>query len=231
MRPVIFADIREERSGIPSILEKNGIRVKLIQMSVGDYSLPGDVVIERKTSSDFVSSILDGRLFDQAKRLSSACRNPAFIIESSLSEVFKHFQNRNAFWGALAALSFGFRIHLFWTSDQQGTAELLETLAKRAAKEKKGEAATRPKPRLETLAEKQLYVLSSVPGIGRKYAERLLSSLGTLKAVFSANPSELSRAAGIPPAKALELYELFNSKYEKSKLDEQCGLDEFDEGS
>lgn len=229
MKPVIFADLREEKSGIPQLLEKNGVRVKLVQMDVGDYSLPGDIIVERKTSSDFTSSILDGRLFDQAKRLSSVCKNPTMIIESALSDVFKHFENKSSIWGALAALSFSFKIHIFWTSDRSETAELLATLAKRSMKERKGVAIVRPKPRLETLAEKQLYVLSSVPGIGSKYAERLLSSLGTLKAVFSATPLELSRAADIPTAKALKIYEFFNARYEKSKAGGQSLLDKFDE--
>ncbi len=44
------------------------------------------LLIERKTASDFLSSLSDGRLFDQAKRLSESCKFPLLVITGLFSE-------------------------------------------------------------------------------------------------------------------------------------------------
>ncbi|MDI6751930.1 MAG: ERCC4 domain-containing protein [bacterium] len=65
----IRMDFREERSGIWKILtERFEIEVVKDRLLVGDYLIK-DIVVERKTASDFVQSIIDGRLFIQAKRM------------------------------------------------------------------------------------------------------------------------------------------------------------------
>ncbi|HDD56756.1 MAG TPA: hypothetical protein ENG18_01900, partial [Nitrososphaeria archaeon] len=45
---VIVVDKREERSGIPSLLRELGISVRYEMLEVGDYLLPGDILVERK---------------------------------------------------------------------------------------------------------------------------------------------------------------------------------------
>ena len=45
-------------------IEEYSIDVKINSMAVGDYQVSDEVVIERKTAGDFVSSIIDKRLFE-----------------------------------------------------------------------------------------------------------------------------------------------------------------------
>ncbi|ESQ26267.1 MAG: hypothetical protein OSP8Acid_05480 [uncultured Acidilobus sp. OSP8] len=54
----VYADVREEASGLPSLLEQLGVLVVRKQLSEGDYVIPEDTVIERKSASDFISSLL-----------------------------------------------------------------------------------------------------------------------------------------------------------------------------
>ncbi|PIQ27589.1 MAG: hypothetical protein COW63_15565 [Bacteroidetes bacterium CG18_big_fil_WC_8_21_14_2_50_41_14] len=58
MNLTIIADNRERASGILVLLAEKGVRVMMKQMAVGDYMIDGDMVIERKKSTDFVQSIL-----------------------------------------------------------------------------------------------------------------------------------------------------------------------------
>ena len=58
MNLTIIADNRERASGILVLLAEKGVRVMMRQMAVGDYMIDGDMVIERKKSTDFVQSIL-----------------------------------------------------------------------------------------------------------------------------------------------------------------------------
>ncbi|MEM1868772.1 MAG: ERCC4 domain-containing protein, partial [Acidilobaceae archaeon] len=64
----IYVDYREENSGIPGILESLGLIVIREYLEIGDYIIPGDIIIERKTAEDYINSLYDGRLFDQISR-------------------------------------------------------------------------------------------------------------------------------------------------------------------
>ncbi|MHA1968835.1 MAG: DEAD/DEAH box helicase family protein, partial [Candidatus Hodarchaeales archaeon] len=66
VEPLIIVDTRESASRIPKLLKQNGARLKSAELDVGDYVLSDRVVVERKSYSDFVTSILDGRLFQPA---------------------------------------------------------------------------------------------------------------------------------------------------------------------
>lgn len=63
----IEVDYREKPSGIIDILRsRNGIRVEEKRLSVGDYRINDHITVERKTTRNFIISIIDGRLFSQA---------------------------------------------------------------------------------------------------------------------------------------------------------------------
>ena len=47
----------------------------------GDILIDGDILIERKTSRDLLTSIIDGRLFKQCQRMRDAEIKPLLLIE------------------------------------------------------------------------------------------------------------------------------------------------------
>lgn len=66
----IKVDFRERPSGIMEILRKmDGVRLEEKKLSVGDYQINDHIFVERKTTKDFIVSLIDGRLFSQASRL------------------------------------------------------------------------------------------------------------------------------------------------------------------
>ena len=68
-------------------LEKfDGITVKIEHLALGDYCIDGAVLIERKTATDFAQSLIDGRLFGQAGRMTTSNLRPAYIIEGTSAE-------------------------------------------------------------------------------------------------------------------------------------------------
>ena len=76
----VFADYREKE--VIEHLKKLDLIVNDMDLEVGDFVLSDNrVVIERKTHSDFISSIIDGRLFEQAKTMKENFTNPIIIIE------------------------------------------------------------------------------------------------------------------------------------------------------
>ena len=145
LRPgVVVVDKREEKSGVPEHLLELGVSVRLEFLEVGDYLLPGDVLVERKTARDFLSSLIDGRLFEQAANLASSSENPTLIIEGDLSEALERFGRGEAFWGALASLGYDFKLTLLYTPGSMETAELLAAISKRK-REKREEVYLKPR--------------------------------------------------------------------------------------
>jgi len=57
-KSIILIDNREKDSGIPNILKERNIPILFENLEIGDYII-GDLIIERKTSKDFIASIFD----------------------------------------------------------------------------------------------------------------------------------------------------------------------------
>jgi len=61
---VILIDNREKDSGIPELLKEKGIPILFENLEIGDYII-GDLIIERKTSKDFIASVLMEEFFNK----------------------------------------------------------------------------------------------------------------------------------------------------------------------
>ena len=83
MKISIIADNREKESGIPDMLTAKKVNIIFRQLFVGDYHINDHIVIERKTSVDFVQSIIDGRLFSQCAKLRKSSAVPLIIVEGN----------------------------------------------------------------------------------------------------------------------------------------------------
>jgi DNA excision repair protein ERCC-4 len=220
---LVVADERERASGVPHELESLGVRVEYRVLDVGDY-LTGDYAVERKSVRDFISSVFDGRLFDQAYRLGKSYENVLLIVEGDSNERLEKLKNPGWFWGGLASALLDYEMKCFFTPDTKQTALLIHTLGQRAEKErKKGERDAPPlfvrKPRSGELDRVQVSIVSSLPGVGPKIAEQLLGHFGTIRRVFEASTTEMAVGAGIGRSKALGLRKMLDADYKgKRKL-------------
>jgi len=61
----ILADIHERDSGIAQGLRSLGWTVQETTLEAGDYVIGATVGVERKTVTDFATSLKNGRLFQQ----------------------------------------------------------------------------------------------------------------------------------------------------------------------
>jgi len=89
----IFVDHREKGSKVIKELIDVGANVKLEQLHVADFLLSSRAAVEFKTVSDFVDSIVDGRLLEQIKLLKQNYERPLMIIEG----IENIYSQRNAF--------------------------------------------------------------------------------------------------------------------------------------
>lgn len=80
----VIADDRESKSEVIQFLsEMKNVSVGIKRLSLGDYLVDNRLVFERKTLVDFARSIVDGRLFRQAIRLSGAKYKSVLILEGT----------------------------------------------------------------------------------------------------------------------------------------------------
>src|SRR5580692_10811068 len=122
----VVVDDRERPSGVVPELEKLGrVVVKIEHLSLGDYCIDGAVLIERKTAADFAQSLMEGRLFSQAARISSSPFRPAYIIEGTSTEWAGLGVSREALQGALVTLMLIFDVPVFRSSDPAESARLI----------------------------------------------------------------------------------------------------------
>lgn len=86
--PRVVVDVREFRSALPSLLHGNNMIVIPCQLTVGDYILTPDICVERKSIRDLISSLKNGRLYNQAETMLQYYKNPLLLIEFDQNKSF-----------------------------------------------------------------------------------------------------------------------------------------------
>ena len=211
----IVADQRELDSTIARDLSKrDGIETRLETLAVGDYVLSDRVVVERKSVDDFLDTLLgeDRSMFEQ---VGDAVRNyarPVVIVEGE-NLYGKRNVHPNAIRGALASLAVDFGASVLFTEDEQGTANLLDVIARREQEESDREVRVHGEKSNKTLDEQQEYVVSSVAEVGPVTARALLESFGSVEAVVTAGEQELQEVEGVGPVTAQRVREVVGSEY------------------
>ncbi|ADY00503.1 ERCC4 domain protein [Vulcanisaeta moutnovskia 768-28] len=146
------------------------------KLDIGDYVLPNNMGIERKKAMDFISSIVDGRLFEQSKELLHAFNRAYVIVEGDLWRALNRRNvHKHSVLGALGTL-IDMGIRVLYTPDEEGTAYVMKSLVERIGNKS---IKSIPIKRGETIRDTQIQFLSSLPGIGPKRAEALLRAFGT----------------------------------------------------
>lgn len=211
-RPIIYTDHREGRL-ISALFEKEA-EIREMQLKVGDFLLSERCCIERKTSDDFLQSMIDGRLFSQLKNLAEQFDRPLLIIEGNNLFGLRQI-HPNAIKGALNSILLDFRIPIIWTKDFNETADILVSLAKREQDENKKPISIKGNIRTETLQDWQQGIIARFPSVDTVLAKRLLSSLGSVKKVVNASELELQSVEGIGKEKAKKIKEIVDAEYKE----------------
>ena len=186
------------------------------RLEVGDVIINGEVVIERKTSGDFVSSLLDGRLFGQIKAMNENFERPLIIIEGSSNEMFGLRNiHRNALLGLQVSIALKSRIPVMFSKDITETANIIKIIVKQI--ENPAEQKLRIKKPQMTEQEEQQFIIEGLPLIGPKTARSLLEKFGSVKGVLTASVEELQEVDKIGKKKAENIVELLEKKYKKKK--------------
>lgn len=209
--PVVFADTREGNSKVIRHLSEMEIDVKVQAMAVGDYQVSDEVVIERKTAKDFVDSIVDKRLFKQARSLMEEFKRPLIILEGD--DLYNGMINPNAIRGSIASIALDFGISIIPTRNAQDTAAMIKRIAIREQSGEKTPIQIRTDKKPVNLWEQQLFIIESLPNIGPVNAKNLLGHFGTVANIINASESQLQEVEGIGKKTAANIRKVVDSKY------------------
>lgn len=209
--PVVFADTREGNSKVIRHLSEMEIDVKVQAMAVGDYQVSDEVVIERKTAKDFVDSIVDKRLFKQARSLMEEFKRPLIILEGD--DLYNGMINPNAIRGSIASIALDFGISIIPTRNAQDTAAMIKRIAIREQSDEKTPIQIRTDKKPVNLWEQQLFIIESLPNIGPVNAKNLLEHFGTVANIINASESQLQEVEGIGKKTAANIRKVVDSKY------------------
>ena len=123
----VILDHREASSTLSAYLSSLGMSVRFENLETGDILLTKDILIERKTSRDLLTSIIDQRLFKQCQRMRQSSNQPILLIE--LGEIGNSI-HPNAVLGALAHVSLDLGVPILTTKDSMESAHLIYLIAK-----------------------------------------------------------------------------------------------------
>jgi len=181
----VIIDHRENK--LKSILDKkkDSITYESQQLDIADIVISSDVAIERKEGFDFVSSIMDNRLFEQLLRLKDTYQSPILILEGLNDNVFENTGMKiSSIYGALSFISYKLGISVIPTRNLEDTAIVIERIAYREQVKDNMPLLSRKAPKELSKKERRTFIIEGLVDIGPKKAKTLIDKYKTPHLVF-----------------------------------------------
>jgi DNA excision repair protein ERCC-4 len=229
--PRVVVDVREFRSSLPSLLHGRSMVIVPCMLTVGDYVLSPNIVVERKSVGDLISSFKDGRLYNQCETMFAHYKSPMLLIEfdqnksftlepfadfsGSISSVSPTNAGASDLQSKIVLLTLAFpKLRIIWSSSPYETAEIFERL-KAQEDEPDPIAAVQAGLDRETMgAEEQAFntepqeMLAVVPGITPKNITNLTLETENIREVANMTVEELEPLVGREAAR--QIHGFFN---------------------
>ena len=202
----IVIDYREKNSLVASHLIKLNFEIEFKELKVADYIVRG-VAVERKTVSDFISSMINKRLLKQIEELQQY-KKKLLIIEGIEEQEFypeNNSINPNAIRGFLLSIILKHKIPTIFSKNAEDTAKFIA----RIALKKEQEMPIRATKKILNKNEQMQFILEGFSGIGPKNAKKLLEKFGNLQNIFLAPQEELQKVIG----KKAEVFKILEENY------------------
>ena len=214
LKLTIFVDPRETRAGIARFLQKAGVDLKLQNLGVGDYIVSDRVCIERKSTTDFLDSLVNKRrnLLEQIHRLKTEYEKPLLIIEGE-SIYGQRNVHPNVVRAVMATIAIDYSVPILQTRDVADTASLIYVIAKREQMPTKNEPNPHGKKPSASLQEQQEYFISALSNIGIVTTRNLLRRFKTVERIMAASKEELMEAENVGEKTAEHIKKVLSTEY------------------
>lgn len=214
----IIVDHREPKQLIRELAKDLEIEVK--QLITADVIIQTKnkqkeevlIGIERKTTNDFLNSIIDKRILSQIIYLKENFQIPILIIEGQENIYMLRNFHPNSIRGMLASIAIDFQIPMLQTRNYRDTASLIKIMAKRLEKPKSVISLLKKRKPLTT-KELQEYIIESLPTVGPVLAKNMLKVYKTVKSVI--NAKDLEKVEGLGKKRAEEIIKVLEEAYKE----------------
>jgi len=209
-KQTIDIDYREKNSLVPAELIKEGFNVNFKELKVADYIVKG-VAIERKTVSDFISSMKNRRLLNQLQELQQYEKKLLIIEGIDEQELYTDLQKKigmhpNSVRGFLLSILLKYNVPIIFTKNAEDSAKFIYLLSKK----KEYEHPLQVKKKTHNKKEQLQFIIESFPGIGPKTARKLLKEFSTITNIINTSEENLKDCIG---KKAEIIIDLIKRKY------------------
>jgi len=183
----IIVDHRENKLKALLDKKKEKITYESKQLDIADIVITSEVAIERKEGFDFVSSIMDNRLFEQLLRLKDTYQYPILILEGLNDKVFENTGMKiSSIYGALSFISYKLGISVIPTRNLEDTVIVIERIAYREQVKDNMPLLSRKAPKELSKKERRTYIVEGLIDIGPKKAKTLIDKYKYPHLVFKA---------------------------------------------
>jgi len=205
----IIVDTREDNLLKKKLLEKN-FKIVSKNLEIGDIVINKDIGIERKTSKDFVNSIIDNRLFNQISNLSTFFKKPLLILEETENIYSIRNIPKKSIDSIIVTLLVDFRVPIIFTKSIDETVEILNLIYE---KYNKSSSIKLPKKKLGSENEELEFFISNIPGINLKSSKMLLNNFKNIKNIVNSSKEDIELIDGFGKKKSESLINFFNREY------------------
>ena len=216
--PTIIVDSREASSAekiVKGLIER-GVNVKTEILEKGDYILSDQCAVERKTVNDFVYTLTRRYLFEQLFRLKDVYPKSLIVLEGYLPIIYKYSHIQPAsIWGAMFTLAKN-GISIVNTASYKETIDFLYVAARQEQIVEKRSPTVHAFKKCDTLSDAQVYLLASLPNVGREKATAILQSYQTPLNAFI-NVDDWSKSVnGLGPVITNKVKEVLSTPYKEA---------------
>jgi len=133
----VIVDVREFMSPFPAVLHYQGFHIIPVTLEVGDFVLSPEICVERKSIPDLRSSLMSGRLYQQAESMCKYYQIAILLIEfdgdkafalQSTSELGDDIQANHIMSRLVLLCLHHPRLRLIWSRSLHATADIFRQL-------------------------------------------------------------------------------------------------------
>ena len=210
----ITVDLREKTTPLIKHWEElpgafPGLVFEFADLECGDYVLGNGVVVERKSATDFMLSVMDKRVASNLAKLKMDFDHPIYIVEGDIFQGRFH-SDPVLLRDALSYLTVVEGVPLVPSPGPQNSAELIYAMAKHAQLGVDSPVILRGgKPRDPVTSQR--YLVEGLPGVGETLAKALLKKFGSAARVFAATQEQLSEVEGVTQEAAVRMRKILDA--------------------
>jgi len=176
-------------------------------LETGDFIVE-DCIFERKTPSDFASSLQEGRLREQVERMAASDYRPFVLIEGDMSD-FSNLEHSKmppkSLRGMTASILGRNGIPVVFCSNPKLLADIAIRIARKTEEDLNNHHVKTTESVKDVPFVTQFFM--NVEGIGLSTAEELTEAFGSVEEAMNASTDELASVGGIGEKRAQNIHD------------------------